>query len=82
MPSLPPAPVPAWRASDGKTAPSSLQQLIVERAERGRFQRTQVVVERVDDQSERDVLLELGRAAVQDQLPAILAEAGQLGQQP
>jgi hypothetical protein len=37
-----------------------------------RLERPQIVVERVDDQRERDVLLELGRSAVKHKVPSPL----------
>ena len=55
--------------------------VVVEGAQHGRLERSEVVVQRVDDQPERDVSLELGRAAVQDQIATVLATPAQLREQ-
>jgi hypothetical protein len=47
--------------------------VVVEGANHGRLERDEIVVQGVDDQPERDVSLELGRAAVEDEITAILA---------
>ena len=56
--------------------------VFVKRPEHDRLERAEVVVERVDDQAERDVELELGRAALEHQIPTILAAATELREQP
>ena len=55
--------------------------VFVERAEHRRFERAEVVVERIDHQAERDVALELGRAPGQDEIAAVLTVPTQLGEQ-
>ncbi len=65
----------------GKDRRKLLKQVLVERPEHRRRQRTDVVVERIHDQPERDVLLELGRATVEDQVLACLRAFAYLREQ-
>ena len=57
-------------------------QALVQRPQERGLQRAQVVVERVDDQPERDVALELGGAALEHQVAPVLALAAKLREQP
>ena len=75
------SPAAPGAAATGRSRPARRSSVFVERAQHRRLQRAQVVVERVDDQPERDVALELGRAAVQHEVAAVPAAAAQLGQQ-
>jgi hypothetical protein len=54
---------------------------VVEPVEPTRLEREHVVVERVDEQPERQLALELGGAPGQHELPALVGARGQLGEQ-
>jgi hypothetical protein len=57
------------------------QQVVVQRAQQRGLERAQVVVEGIDDQTERDVALELGCPAVEDEITPVLPPPAQLRQQ-
>ncbi len=56
--------------------------VVVECRQRGRFEACDVVVQRVDEDRERQVPLQLRRGAGQDQLPGRLRAGSQFPQQP
>ncbi len=71
-----------WPRQGGEDRGKLGQRVLVEGAEHRRFHRRQIVVERVDDQPERDVTFEFGGAALEHQVAPILAPAAQLRQEP
>jgi len=57
------------------------EHVLVETAQKRRFERSEIVVEGVDDEPERDVALELGRPPIQYEISPVLGTLAKLGQQ-